>query len=132
AGGPRPGRRSAWAHGRTRPPPPRNPLAASGAGAGPVGERAAGDALVALDVPRPRGVDDLVGQGRGRWALVPVEAVEVVPHRLLVERWWGGAGLPLVRGPEARRVRRQDLVGQHQLAVDETELELGVGDEDPP
>ena len=40
-------------------------------------------------------------------------------------------GLPLVGWPEARRVRRQDLVAYGKLAVDEAELELGVRDYDP-
>jgi hypothetical protein len=41
------------------------------------------------------------------------------------------ANLVLVRGPEARAVRSEDLVDQHDLAgLVEAELELGVGDDD--
>nr|WP_030284322.1 hypothetical protein [Streptomyces catenulae] len=54
----------------------------------------------------------------------------MVADELLVEGGLGAAGLPEVGGPEARRVGRQDLVGQDQFAVLEAELELGVGEED--
>jgi phosphoribosylaminoimidazole-succinocarboxamide synthase len=43
------------------------------------------------------------------------------------------ARLPRVGRPEPRRVRGEHLVGQHQPAVGvATELELGVGEDDPP
>ena len=58
--------------------------------------------------------------------------VEPVAHVLLVERGLRAAGLPVVRGPEARRVRGQDLVAEHDLGARRgAELELRVGDDDP-
>jgi hypothetical protein len=54
----------------------------------------------------------------------------VVAHGLLVERRRSAARLPRVGGPEAGRVGGQHLVAQHEVAVDEAELELGVGDDD--
>jgi hypothetical protein len=53
----------------------------------------------------------------GAAAAVPVEPVEVVTHRLLVERRRRAPGA-YVRQP-ARRIRVR-IVGEHQLAVDET------------
>ena len=104
---------------------PLRPRRASRANARP------GDALVGLDVALARRRDDLGGQRRRRRGLVPVEAVEVVAHRLLVEARRRDARLPLVGRPEAAGVGRQHLVAQHELAVDEPELELRVGDDDP-
>ena len=98
----------------------------------PVGERPAGDPLVGLDVAVARGGDDLGGQRRRRRLSCPSRAVEVVAHRLLVERRRRRARLPLVGRPEPRRVGREHLVAHDELAVDEAELELGVGDDDAP
>ena len=54
--------------------------------------------------------------GAGR-LLVPVERLEVVAHELLVEGGRADALAVGVGGPEARGVRRQHLVDQHQLTV---------------
>src|SRR3954447_13660558 len=95
-------------------------------------ERLAGDPLVCLAVERARALDHVVGQcGRGR-RLVPAGARCPVAHVLLVER-----RLPAPRAgaggrPEARRVRREPLVPDHDpagLGV-APELELGVGEDD--
>ena len=40
-------------------------------------------------------------------------------------------GFHSVDRPEARRIRREHLIGQDEIAVDQPELELGVGDDDP-
>ena len=61
----------------------------------PGGEVSARDALVGLDVAAPRRLRHLGGQRRWRWVLVPIEALEVVAHRLLVEAGRRGARLPL-------------------------------------
>src|SRR5207245_2368498 len=64
--------------------------------------------------------------------LVPAERRGVVAHELLVERGLAPAGFIVVGGPEARGVRCEDLVGEHELSsVVDSELELRVGDEDP-
>ena len=71
--------------------------------------------------------------GRHRWwrrSLVPARRLCPVAHRLLVERRRRGAGVPGLGRPEPAGVRRQDLVADDQLAVDEAQLELGVGDHD--
>ena len=41
-------------------------------------------------------------------------------------------GHPLVGRPEAGGVGGEDLVAEDQLAVEEAELELGVGEDDAP
>ena len=60
---------------------------------------------------------------------VPV-GVEPIAHELLVKARLALAGLVLVLWPEARRVRRDDLVGQGELAVDQAKLEFRIGDDD--
>ncbi len=92
----------------------------------------AADAFVGLGVAGRRRRDHLGRQRRRGRGLVPVERVEVIAHGLLVERRWCRARLPLICRPEPRRVRREHLVGDHELPVDHTEFELGVGDDDAP
>src|SRR5205823_10601684 len=93
----------------------------------PVGKGLSGDALVGGDVALPRRVDDCVGQVRRRRLLVPTLCLEPVAQRLLVERRGRGAGLPFVRGPEARGAGREHLVADGEGAVDQADLELGAG-----
>ena len=38
----------------------------------------------------------------------------------------------LVGGPEAGRIRREHLVNQQKLTIEQAELELGIGDDDAP
>src|SRR5690606_19251326 len=80
----------------------------------------------------PRALDHDRGQMRARRRLVPVERLEIVAHVLLVEALRRRAR-PIARSvPEARRVGREELVDQTQLAVvRQTELELRVRDNDP-
>lgn len=67
-------------------------------------------------------------------ALFPLEPVlrEPVAQELLIEALLVAAGLVLILGPHARRVRRQHLVDEHDLVrlLVQPELELGVGDDD--
>ena len=73
-----------------------------------------------------------VGQLGAGVGLVPAGLLAVVADELLVEAVLRAARLVRVRGPEARRVGRQRLVAEHELAVGvEAELELRVGDDDP-
>ena len=90
------------------------------------------DLLERLDVAGARAGDHVVGKpGPGR-SLVPAERLRVVADELLVERGLRAAGLVLVGRPEARGVRREDLVSEDDRpVVGEPELELRVGDDDP-
>src|SRR4029077_9110471 len=76
--------------------------------------------------------DDVVRQFRAGRRLVPTERLAVVAYELLIEGRLRLTRRELVGRPEARGVGRERLVGEHQGAVPvETELELGVGDQDP-
>src|SRR5690606_13470657 len=84
-----------------------------------------------LVVLRARALDDDGGQARPRSRLVPVEGLEIVAHVLLVEALRGRAAFVARGRPKARRIGRQHLVHDAQLAVlVEPELELRVGDDD--
>ena len=69
-------------------------------------------------IPGAGGLDHVVGQRRRGRCLVPPCRLQPVPQRLLVERRRRGPRLPLVGGPEPRRVGRQHLVADGQLPVD--------------
>src|SRR3954449_1592438 len=73
-------------------------------------ERLARDPLVGVDVALARPGDDVVGDRRRRWLLVPAGARRPVAHVLLVEARLRAADLVRVGRPEARRVGRQHLV----------------------
>ena len=60
------------------------------------------------------------------------ERLQVVAHVLLVEARRARARRPGVPRPEARRVGRQRLVDPDEPAVVTPELELGIGQDDPP
>src|SRR5207248_7149608 len=67
-----------------------------------------------------------------RIGLVPSGRLAVVADELLVEAVLRAAGLVRLARPEARRVRRQRLVAEDEVAVRvEPELELRVRDDDP-
>ena len=92
-------------------------------------ERAARQLLVGLNVLLGRLLDDVLGKMRRLARTVPV-GVQPVAHELLVEARLLAPDLVVVDGPEARTVGRQDLVAQDDRAIDGTELELRVGDDD--
>src|SRR4051794_36737112 len=97
----------------------------------PAGERLAGQALVRLPVELTGARDDLIRDGRRGRRLVPAGAGRPVAHVLLVEGRLRSPRRVAVGGPEARRVRRADLVGEDERAVVvEAELELRVGEDD--
>src|SRR6266851_223414 len=110
----------------------RKPLIPSPCGRGqgrgsPGGKLLAGDPLVALHVALGGAPDDLRRQlGRGR-SLVPAGGLQIVTHVLFIEAILRFAGRVGLGWPEAAGVRRQQLVDQHELAVHQTELEFGVG-----
>src|SRR5438105_3002046 len=72
-------------------------------------------------------VYDVGGQWRRRWFFVPANAFQVIPQELLVETRLRLAGRVAVSRPVAGRVRRQRLVDQDELTLQQAELELGVG-----
>jgi hypothetical protein len=61
---------------------------------------------------------------------VPVQGLEPVADELLVEARLRAAGLVIIGGPETGGVGREHFVGEDELAVNEAELELGIGDDD--
>src|SRR5215211_1594536 len=107
------------------------PVPSSGA-LQPCLERLPGDALVGVDVQLAGARDHVVGERRGRRRLVPARARGPVAHVLLVEARLAVAGLVALRRPEARGVRRERLVAEHDRPVRApAELELRVGEDDP-
>ena len=94
-------------------------------------EARAGDPLERLDVACARAGDDVRRQLRPGRRLVPRLRLEPVAHELLVEARLRAAGRVRRGVPEPRRVGRHHLVDQDQLAIDETHLELRVGEDDP-
>src|SRR6266513_2491239 len=96
-----------------------------------------GDPPIRLQIPLARRLHDLARQGRGGSVAVPLPILlqtrEVIAQRLLVEARLTAAGGVAVRGPEARRVGRQDLVDHEQTTVGRgAELELRIRDDDAP
>src|SRR4051794_39321232 len=125
-----------------RRPGPADPGSRPWAGSGPAPsrsrplqpgrERLAGEPLVRGHVALARLRHHVVRDGGRRRRLVPAGAGRPVAHVLLVEARLAAPDLVLVGRPEARRVRRADLVAEHELPVAvEPELELRVGEDDP-
>src|SRR6516165_159955 len=66
--------------------------------------------------------------GRGR-LLIPMDRLEVIADVLLVVGGLRAPRLIRIRGPKTGRIRRQHLVGQHDLAVNQAKFEFGVRDD---
>ena len=103
----------------------------SAVGPGPVSKTEPAKTLVSLYVTLSRRGGYISRERWGRRLLVPTGRLEPVPQRLLIERRRHCGGLPLVSRPKARRVRREDLIADGELTIDEAELELRVRDYDP-
>ena len=93
-------------------------------------EARAGDPFEGLVLSCPRSGDDVVRQIRPRrrsrrdgWPSSQSRT------NCLSKLAWAAGGVRR-RLPEARRIGGQDLVDEDQLAVDEAQLELGVGEDD--
>jgi hypothetical protein len=72
-----------------------------------------------------------VRQFRGLAILVPGRRFQPIADELLVERRRVLAGGILIDRPEARAVRRQDLVDQDEIAAGQlTPFEFRIGDDD--
>src|SRR5690606_4577468 len=94
-------------------------------------QRSTGDPLVRFAILCRGGLNHLRRQRR-RWRLpIPPRLRQPIAHALLVERRLVPAGLVELRIPETGAVRRQQLVGDRQLAVDQAELQLRIGNDDP-
>src|SRR6266568_1552411 len=76
-------------------------------------ELAAGQPAKGLDVLLSRFHDDVFRQGRHRWVLVPLDALEIVAHELFVEAGLRSARRVRVGRPEPRRIWRQRFVDQN-------------------
>ena len=61
---------------------------------------------------------------------VPVESFEIIADELFIETGLAAASLILVGGPEAGGIRGEDFVDQEQLAIEQTEFEFGISDDD--
>src|SRR5580704_1703307 len=94
-------------------------------------EWAAGDPLVSFAIARARGCHHFRGQCWRGWLLVPADALEIIPHVLLIERGLRAPGLVFIGGPEARGIGRERFVDPDQfLAGTESEFEFRVGNDD--
>src|SRR6185312_8342590 len=82
----------------------------------PGAERLTGDPLVGLDVLLTRPRDDVAGDRRRRRIAVPAGPRGPVADVLLVKAGLAAPGLVLVGRPEARGIRRADLVADGELA----------------
>ena len=92
-------------------------------------ELGARDDLEGLAIALGRAIDDLGGQVRGLPRHIPV-GFEPIADELLVVAGLNLALLVAGGRPETAGVGREALVDQRNLAIDDTELELGVGNDD--
>src|SRR6476661_1248044 len=116
--------------------PSRAKLTIGGSEVGRV-EWGAGEARKDVEVPCAGRAHDVDGQGGGWRVAVPAAGaalgVEIVAEWLLVEAGLRPPGDIAIGWPEPRAVRGEHLVDQANLAsAVAAELELGVGDDDPP
>ncbi len=92
-------------------------------------ELGARDDLEGLAIALGRAIDDLGGQVRGLPRHIPV-GFEPIADELFVVAGLNLALLVAGGRPETAGVGREALVDQRNLAIDDAELELGVGDDD--
>ncbi len=90
----------------------------------------AGETYENFDVLVESVLYDICRNFRTRVALAPVESFEPVTDVLLVEAFLVLANLVLVCRPVAAGVRSQHFVDEDGFAIDFTEFELGVGEDD--
>src|SRR6185369_15967037 len=95
-------------------------------------EFAFGEFFVGFDVFGAGAGDDVGGEGGGWAAFVPAGGFQPVADELFVERRLAVARFVLVGGPEAGAVGGEDFVDEQHFAAGVAELELRVGDDDPP
>src|SRR6185312_12585006 len=73
--------------------------------------------------------DHFLRETRGRGTLVPVEGLQIIAHKLLIEARGTLPDGVLVLWPKARRIRRQTFVDQKQIFTDSAELKFRVCDD---
>jgi len=93
---------------------------------------------ISLPILGTRGSDNVGRKLRARRGFWPANSLEVITHKLFVERRLGAAGIVLSGGPEAGGVWSERFINPDQGvdcfrrvegAVEKAELELGVGEE---
>src|SRR5579883_1739569 len=90
---------------------------------------AAGQAAEGLHIFCLRALDNVIRKRRRRRLLVPANGFQVVAHELLIERGLSAARLPRGAIPEARRIRRQHLVGKDRAFLRSAEFEFRIGED---
>src|SRR6516162_3630667 len=93
-------------------------------------ELAARQLAKCLEIFRRRLFDDFLRQTRRGRSLVPIERLQIIAHKLLVETWRALSYCVLVLRPEARGIRCQAFVDQKQISIDRAELKLRVCNDD--
>src|SRR5215471_2114771 len=93
-------------------------------------ERPPGERAIRLPVFLAGATGNFLRQSwRGR-LFVPMDGLQIIAHILFVVRGLRVSRLIGIGRPKPRRVRRQYLVGQDDLASDQPKLELGVRNDD--
>src|ERR1051325_113833 len=70
-------------------------------------------------------------QTRGRGSFVPVECLQIIAHKLLVEARRALPNRVIVFWPETGRIRCQTFVDQKKIITNRAELKFRVCDDDP-
>src|SRR5581483_1832699 len=90
-----------------------------------------GETLQLLTVLLSRADDDIGRECRTRRLFVPIQCLEIIPNKLLVETRRARSDTVRIRRPEARRVGCQHLVDERELArLVHTKFELRIGNND--
>src|SRR4029434_5935180 len=66
-------------------------------------------------VLRARFLHDLPRQMRRGRGFVPVEGLQIIAHKLLIETRWADADAIFIRRPDTRRIRSETVVDQQQV-----------------
>src|SRR5271170_4595488 len=87
-----------------------------------------GDFFVGLPVFSLRRFHYVCGKLWAGRLLVPADALEIVAHELLIERWLCFARRVLIGWPKARRIGRQGFINPDDFIADQAEFEFRVSD----
>ena len=63
--------------------------------------------------------------------LVPLNGFQVIAHELLVEAWRAAVRGVVGSRPKSGGIRCEAFVNEHHFVVEDTELELGICNDDP-
>ena len=75
---------------------------------------------------------NLFWQRRRRRGLVPVQRIQIVPHKLLVKTVLRTSGPINLLVPKPGRIRRKNLVNQDNPAIVQPKLEFRIRNNNPP